>query len=302
MDLGLFSRGDCGITVKLDRYNSGKAALAAMLRGDAEFALASGTPIARVLFDTQQSQGARVESQVWVLASIATSNGTHMVVARRSSGINQPQDLLDKRIGVPLDTSAHFGWERFADYHGLDLARITQVPLEVSEHQSALAEGRVDAVSTWEPWAFEIEAALGQSQVNKFSMRQLYTAGWLLVARPDVLTEHPELGAQVLGAYSDALDVLVREPERMTHVPGTRAGQIPDWSQWIREGVIWGLRLDMMLIADIETQFLWIAQGAGDATSGMPAPRDFVHAQPMLQVAPHRVTLPAHFFNSVPLP
>ncbi len=300
-DLGLFERGDCGITVQLDVYDSGKAALAAMLAGEAEFALASATPIARALFDHQRSSGAAGPSPLWVLASIATSNATHMVVASRSSGINQPGDLRGKRIGVPQDTSAHFGWERFAAYHGLDMAGITRVPLEVADHPFAMESGSVDAVSTWEPWAHAIETTLGTEQVVEFSMRHLYTAGWLLVVRPEVLEEHPELGAQVLAAYADVLAVLEHEPERLNRVQDTR-NEIPDWTHWMREGVIWGLGLDMVLIADIESQFIWAAERENDARPDMPAPRDYVHPQPMLQVAPSRVALPAHFITGVKLP
>lgn len=285
-----------GITPKINvvDYDSGKEALFSLLAGEAEFALAASTPIAnellRAAFDGEP------ESTFVVLASVSLSNRTHLIVANGAVGIQRPADLNGKRIGVMLDTAGHFGWHKFAEYHGLQADGITLVDLPVASMTGAVRDGRIDAAAIWQPWASNLQAVLG-SDARTFTTRHLYTVSWLLVTRRDVLASYPGSAERILNGYLEATAFIDADPLSARELHARAIGIDPATLESLETGIIWGLTLDWSVLADLESQLSWIAARRGLDAQSAPAPYHYIYARPLLNVAPRRVMLPAYLYS-----
>lgn len=284
-----------GITpvIQVVNYDSGKEALASLLAGESEFALAASTPIANELLRAVVE--GESESTFVVLASVSLSNRTHLIVANGTAGIQQPADLNGKRVGVMLDTSGHFGWQKFSEYHGLETDGITLVDLPVASMTSAFRDGRIDAAAIWQPWAFDLQSALG-TDAKTFTTRHLYTVSWLLVTRRDVLARHPGSAERVLKGYLEATALIDADPRRARLLHARAHAMDPAMLEPLETGIMWALALDWSVLADLESQFSWIASRRGLDARSAPAPYQYIYARPLLNVAPQRVMLPAYLY------
>jgi sulfonate transport system substrate-binding protein len=98
----------------------------------------------------------------------------YRIVARKSAGIRRIADLKGKRITTPRDTSAHYFLVKMlatAHLSETDVILVTVNP--VTEMSTALKDGRVDAVSMWEPEAERAIAAVGSNAIV-FQDRRVY--------------------------------------------------------------------------------------------------------------------------------
>ncbi|HEX7719479.1 MAG TPA: NrtA/SsuA/CpmA family ABC transporter substrate-binding protein [Woeseiaceae bacterium] len=287
--LGAFNEPGILPEIKVVNYNSGKEALASLLAGATDFALAASTPVADALL--QAASAGERESSFVVLASVSLSNRTHLIVANGAAGIDQPADLVGKRIGVMLDTSGHFGWHKFAEYHGLDAAAITLVDLPVASMTGAVLDGRIDAAAIWQPWADDLQSALG-ADAKTFSTRHMYTVSWLLVTRRDVLARHPDSAERILKGYLEATALIDADPKHARELHARANNLDPATLEPLEAGIIWSVVLDWSVLADLESQFSWIAERRSLDARSAPAPYHYLYASPLLNVAPSRVTLP----------
>lgn len=289
--LRLFPRADGQPEIRVDAYDSGRGALQSLLSGTAEFALAASTPVARALLDAHAGRGPPLA----VLAATSISNQTHALVANPASGIDAPGDLSGRRVGMLFGTSGHFGWYQFAHHHGLPVDAVSLVDLPIVDQHGALRDGRVDAVFNWEPWTTRARESLGAG-ARVFTTRQLYTVSWLLVTRRDVVERYPGAAERVLAGYAAAMLAIEADLSGALAHHARAIGADPDSLAGQADDVIWGLRLDWPIVADLEAQFSWISDHQEVAADGVPSPADYLYGQPLAAVYPRAITLPAYFF------
>lgn len=97
---------------------------------------------------------------------LTVSEGLYRIVARRSAGIDSLADLKGKRIATVPPTSAGYFLHLMLRKAGLTEADVTLVPVApLSDMPRALAEGKVDAISIWEPMSEDAAALIGADAV-----------------------------------------------------------------------------------------------------------------------------------------
>lgn len=284
-----------GDAIEIVESNSGKASLDQLLAGTVEFALMATTPLALNACEFGNGS-ARERVEPVVLASVALSNNTHYVLADGESGISNPADLAGRRIGVMFDTSAHFGWNRFARHAGLEAGAFELVDLPIDRLIDALAIGEIDAAVVWAPWDRRLVDRWGE-RARRFAIRAVDSVNWLLVTRRDVLDEHGGVAIDVLRAYARAVRLLNAEPERAARLFERVAGlSLPDPGN-PAVGVIWHLALDWSLLANLQANLEWCAQ-----RNGRPPRRvafsALIDPAPLAAVDPSAVMLPVGLFES----
>jgi len=286
--LGHFNPPGASPPIAVDYASSGKQALGRLLAGEVEFALAAPTPLAAALLS---DDGSAPPAEVVILASVSLTADAHHVIAAADRGIGEPGHLAGRRVAVMRGTSAHFGWSRFAAFHGLAPGSVTLVDVAIDEQDAALASGAVDAVVTWEPWASAILETLG-ARAAHFSTRRLYSLDWLLLTRRDLARARPALVDRVLGGYLAAVDLIERDPER-ARAAHARLRGLPDaLLARLEEGVIFRIVLDWAVVAQMETRLGWLLEQPEWKGAARPQPRTYLEAAPMLRLAPRRVGLP----------
>lgn len=98
---------------------------------------------------------------------MTVAEGDYRIVARRSSGIQSVADLKGKRVGTWVQSSAGYFLARMLATEGMTLADVQVDEIFPQTALSeAIAEGRVDAISIWEPYSENAVHALGSDAVT----------------------------------------------------------------------------------------------------------------------------------------
>lgn len=292
---GLFAAGRSEAApqrIEVVDIGSGVAAVAALEQGRVDFAVAAQAPVARSLLLQAESSRATGPSFV-ILASLALAPRAHYLIADGRRGIRAVADLAGRRLGAQRYSSAHFAWHQFARQHGLDPASVQLVDVEPSDQARALTEGRVDAVVAWDPWSGRLLHELGEHGVV-FSMREFYSANWLLLARTELVDRQPALVDRVLKAYAEALALIDSDPARARALHAGAIGLTAAELAPLEEGVIWRLELGWSVLSSLEAALQWLI--AEPEFTGRTRPRliSFIEAGPISRVAPERLALPAY--------
>ena len=135
-------------------------------------ALVSGDVDAATNAETQLLRQSVDDPSLRVIFTVAES--FYRIVARRSAGIRKVGDLKGKRITTPRNTSAHYFLVKMLATAKLTEADVTLVTITpVTDMAAALKDGRVDAISMWEPEPVKAIEALGSDAIV-FQERGVY--------------------------------------------------------------------------------------------------------------------------------
>jgi NitT/TauT family transport system substrate-binding protein len=105
---------------------------------------------------------------------LTVAEGHYRIVARRSAGIAELQDLAGKRVATIKPTSSGYFLSRMLDRAGLSYDDIVMIPIgELTDVPDMMADGAVDAVAIWEPQSENVRQILGADYVE-FSGRGTY--------------------------------------------------------------------------------------------------------------------------------
>lgn len=290
--LGLFNResSDQVPPIELKLHGSGLEALQELLAGGADFALSATTPTALALAGALDGEQAAPASIV-VLASIALSNQSHLVISPARNDLNAPADLAGRRIGVMMGTSSHYGWTQFSAFHGLDDAGVELVDTRVSDMAGALASGRIDAAVIWQPWDLVLKDLL-EEPVVEFPMRMLYTINWLLLADRDFVANRPDVAQRVLRAYIDAIEFIQTHPDRALELHASAIDIDPTALAPQAAHMLWRVGMNWSVIVNLGAQFEWLATWPQLAGFAAPEPQEYLYGEALKQVAPELVSLP----------
>ncbi|WP_315918618.1 taurine ABC transporter substrate-binding protein [Mesorhizobium sp. SP-1A] len=139
---------EAGYTVDWRQFSSG---------GDISTALASGNVPVGVLGSTGTAAAATrgVDLQLfWILDNIGKSEA---LVARNGSGIEKPEDLKGKKVGVPFVSTSHFhllvGLEKVWKVDPREVNILNMKPPQIV---AAWQRGDIDAAYVWPPALSEI--------------------------------------------------------------------------------------------------------------------------------------------------
>lgn len=131
--------------VQLVEYRSASQVISGFQKGVIDFAAVTLDEAVRMA-----ASGEAIEV-IWIFDF---SDGADQLLAR--ADIGSVTELKGKRIGVEESALGAFVLQRIMELHQLKPADITVVPLGVSEHAQAMAQGKVDAVITFEPEKSEV--------------------------------------------------------------------------------------------------------------------------------------------------
>jgi NitT/TauT family transport system substrate-binding protein len=270
-----------GVDVVLQRHDYGKLALRSVLDGKADVAVAGDTPI---MFAAMAGEPVRV------LAVISTAEKSEAIVARKDRGISTPGDLKGKRVGVTLGTTGEFYLDSLCTTRGVSRKDVNVVDLGPGELAAAMREGRVDAVSVWQPFLAVIRTELGDRGIT-FLDETIYSEIMCVATHETFVRTRPEAVRRVLRALVKGESFIRDHPEEsrrlvadFIHLDRALLDQV--WSVYD-----FRVTLDQSLLVSLEDQTKW-ALRTGRAGRGMhPNYLDFIHADGLLAVKPSAVRL-----------
>ena len=147
-----------------------------------------------------------------------TSQGADAIVARPQ--LTSLRDLEGRRLGLEGGALGALVTARAFDIGHVDPAKVTLVSLEIHEQARAFADGRVDAVVTFEPVRSTL---LGQGAVSLFDSTHI--PGEIvdvLVVRRRYLEQEPAIVDHLLSSWFETASRLREQPEEILPIMAAR--------------------------------------------------------------------------------
>ena len=270
-----------GIDATLAPHENGKLALETMLRGGADLAVSGDTPVMFAIL------GGR---KISIISVVAGTKQNIAIVARKDRGINTHKDLRGKRIGVVKGTTMHYFLESYLSIHGIPAESVVMRYMELRDMSTALAQGRVDAVSLFNPWLQTVRNDLGEKGTVFFE-DVLYSDIVCLTGRREYLMDHGETVKKTVMALWDAERYMAKNRDESERAVSAYTGidrRIVEQQFRVSQ---FHLILDQYLLASLEDQTRWGIKQKLAGSNDMPNYPDFIYFQALESVRPESVRI-----------
>ncbi len=263
-----------GKSIKWVKFASGADVITAMAAGELHIAVAGSSPIAAGV-----SQGVPMVL-FWILEDI---NDAEALVVHHDSGIQAPQDLKGKRIGVPFVSTTHFhalfALEQFGLSAGTDPEEVSLLNLEPPEIRAAWERGDLDGAFIWDP-------VLGSIKENG---NVLITSGTLsswgkatfdgMVVDKPFADENPDFMADFVRTIAEE-DAYYRENPKEYGPTSDRAKKIAKWGGGSADQVAGVLALYSFPTLSQQASSTWLGGGAeGGAARALRFTAEFLRGE-----------------------
>jgi ABC-type nitrate/sulfonate/bicarbonate transport system substrate-binding protein len=199
--------GDAGIDPIIMEVKNGVAAWTAILDNSADFAIAT--------FDEQKQN---IEADRPSVAVMTTFQIPPLVMfSRADKGINEPKDLVGKRIGIKSDY-----WQKIArttlSNAGVDPSKMIEVQVP-ADAQSMLYDGKVDV---WMGYAHDepIKAEIAGYKVKDIFPADYGVGGYegLLTVNQTTLNQKPDMVGRFVRASQKGLQYAMEHPDEAAQI------------------------------------------------------------------------------------
>ncbi len=276
---GFYREEGLEVTPRLHPY--GKPALQEVLEGKADFATVAETP---VMFAVMNGE------KVSIIATIESSSVDNAVIAGKDQGVHSIKDLKGKKIGVTSGTTSEFYLDALLAVNGISRKDVTVMDLKVEKMAEALANGDVDALSTFIPYTILAKEHLGDGGIS-FQDKNIYTWSFNVVATQDFIRKNP-------GIVKKLIRALVRAERFVSENPREAQKIVADYSKLDSGTVrdIWpdtrfDVSLDQALILALEDESRWAVRAGLTRAKEVPNYLDFIYFDGLQAVKPEAVRI-----------
>ena len=201
-----------GLEVIAHPHSAGKESLKELYKGKLDIAHVAEIPVVHALSETMP-YAKYDELNLNIFTGMIYTSNSQKIIARRDHGINAPQDLEGKKVGIYSGTTSEYFFDTFLLEHGINEQHLEKVNVDISNHYEALKNGQVDAVVSWEPYASEILKNLNDNTLKLNSVLGHSTL-WLAVSSETYIQKHSGTVLKYLRALKKAQDYIQRHPEQ----------------------------------------------------------------------------------------
>jgi NitT/TauT family transport system substrate-binding protein len=269
---------ECGLEVAFQQFSAGTSALESLCRGESQLSTITDIAVAPRIIEGQP---------IRVVASIGVVVGTY-IVGRKDRNIHEISDLRGKKIGFIPHASSEYFLDSFLLRNNISQSEITYVPLQAEQQVEALGNGEVDAISAFEPYAFNAAESLGENAVS-WESDNLLGYQWLLVASEE-LTQSPEALDRFLKALIKAEKFRNENQDESRNIIMRVFGVSPKLMELSWDRTRAGVSLNQSVINSIQNFVLWRMQKDG-VTGEPPMVTNFIYTGALDRIDPKRVTI-----------
>lgn len=233
-------------------------------------------------------QQALAHADVAIVATMVHAKDNIKLIVRKASGVTRSEQLAGHRVGVIVGSAAQYALELHLLSVGVDPRRVTMVPLQPEETVAALADGRVDAVTIWEPYSY---AALhGADPVGaRLPLAGGYIETYNLVARHALFAQRDDAVVRLLRAVDRAEQFIQAHPAEAQTVLRERLQLDQGFVDWVWGGFAWRLSLEQSLLTTMEGEVRWAQRERHVAEGSRPNVLTLVQPGPLKAVKPAAV-------------
>ena len=269
-----------GLNVTLKKYDSGGAAVPALLKNETDLALASEFVLVNTIFK---------KGDVRTLGSIDKFENM-FVIARRDQGIEKITDLRNRTIGVPEGTIADFYLGRYLNLHNMKLSDITFVNIRPDHSVEALAADNVDAVVTWHPYLDNMSDQYGDRLVV-WPIQSSQLTYWNVVSRTNWADSHQDTIDRFLLSIAQAEEYNTNQPQETKKIVQNELNYTDQYMKAVWPDNQFALSLDQSLVLAMEDEGRWMIDNNLTGEKTIPDFRGYIYTRGLEEVKPESLNI-----------
>lgn len=271
-----------GLDVTVTEYTSGAPAFKGLLNDEVDITSAADFVGVRNSFETKDFM---------ILASTFESLHAFELVARKDRDVNVPADLKGKKIGLTKKTMGEFFLGTFLNGHNLSLNDdVILVNGEPAELASAINNGAVDAVVTFNPHSYAIAQKLG-TNASVFNIQNNKYLYGLIYSKPSFTKERPDTARRFLQALVEAEQFIASHPSEAENFFAKQFQYSPDYIKSVISQVHFVTSLSQSLLIGMENEAQWAIESKLTDKTIVPNYIDFIYADALRKVKLDAVTV-----------
>jgi NitT/TauT family transport system substrate-binding protein len=277
-ELGLYEEN--GLDVRITDYEAGKLAADALLDGKADVCTAADFVFVK---DSLSHHSLRI------LTTVAAAE-VNFLAARADLGVDSPQDLRGREIGVTLGSAGEFFLENFLLLNDLKPQAVHMIDQTPSQIVQSVIKGQIAAGFTWQPNVFRMEQALGE-KLKTWTGQSGQDMYFLLLSTSNWLQKYPQAAERLVRALQQTAEQIRENPDVVPTLLRERFHYDPGYIQTSLAANTYGLELSKALLFALEDQARWILRANQSLEQDMPNYLDMIYFQAMDVVSPKNVSI-----------
>ncbi|MGY2292437.1 taurine ABC transporter substrate-binding protein [Pseudomonas sp. SDO528_S397] len=210
------------------KFDNGVDIIGAIASGDVQIGYLGSSPLTAAISRNVPVETFLVATQI---------GGAEALVARNGAGINSPQDLIGKKIGVPFASTGHYSLLAALKHWNIDPSKVTILNLAPPAIVAAWKRNDIDATYVWDP-ALGVAKENGKVLIDSGELAKLGAPtfdAWIV--RKDFAEKHPEIVSAFAKVTLDAYAAYRKDPQawlantsnvdKLVKLSGAKATDIP---------------------------------------------------------------------------
>ncbi len=271
-----------GLDVELKPFTMGRLCMDAVLGGRADAGYMAETPPMLAAFKDQP---------IRLIAAFESSDRNAKVLVRKDLGISKPSDLKGKKVACSIGTNGEYLMAAFLKAKGVDRKELKVINLSPADMVTAIVQGGVEAIFTWEPHITNAKVILGDKSEIWFGS-DVYREGFFLGLMEDYIKKNPKVVKGLLKGLIKAEKFIKENPEETIRITAPRVNMKHEVLKSTWEYYEFRISLEKFHLDTLIGEGQW-AMEAGIAPEGskMPDFRKLLYPDPLKEIDPSRVKL-----------
>ncbi len=272
---------ELGLNVEIRQTKGGNLALKSVFAGKADIATSSE---AVVMFNSFK------RDDFSIFCTFVTSDNDVKILARRDSGINNINDLKGKKVGTILGTSAHFFLNHTLLMNGVSENDVHISKLKPQESKKVLEEKLLDAIVTWEPYAYLAQKQLGD-KVKIVEHDRVYVETFNAITTREYANKNEKKLVKITQALMKAVQFIKDKPETTQKIVAKVLGKELHVIRNTWSDFLFSIGLNQWLLTSMETEARWAINHGFVKAKKTPNYMNFINRAPLNISAPDKITI-----------
>lgn len=271
---------DEGLDVTIKNYAFGRLCLEAMFAGEVNLSTNAQMPVVMNAFKRDDFA---------VIAEYSYNYDDAKIIVHKDR-IRTGADLKGKKIGTPFGTSAHFLLDIYLNYSNVPMASVELVDILAQNLPEAMKTGKVDAISSFEPFAYETLQLL-PDKAMRMEKLELFKEAFILVGMKEFIKNHPEALKKLLRSIDRGIAFIKNNKKESIEILARKLKVDSKFLETAWDAYVFELSLDHSLLIVMEDQARWAIQNKRTDKTLVPNYLGYFYLDAMKAVKPKSVSI-----------